>query len=311
MTCPPRLTIGLPVYNGENFLSQAIEALLGQSFDDFELVISDNASLDTTANICKQYQAQDARIRYFRQPRNIGLSPNHNFTVDVARGEFFKWAAHDDLYARDLLKLCVEALDEYPDVVLANSWTARIDGHGEVVKVERYPLKTALRSPSERFRSTLFDNGGDDDGGVIRTEVLRRIAPQGSYHHADRTAVSELVLHGPFYHVPQWLFFRRDHPERAEWKYTDVRAWCANLDPRRADALRNPKIRLYAEYVWAYIAAIHNAPLTSAERLSCYQHLTNWFISRTLPGGWVAEPPTGVDVDIDIADLVVGQEKQK
>jgi glycosyltransferase involved in cell wall biosynthesis len=310
MNRAPRLTIGLPVYNGENFLSQAIEALLGQSFDDFELVISDNASFDGTADICKQYEKQDSRVRYFRQSRNIGLSPNHNFTLDVARGELFKWAAHDDLYARDLLKLCVEALDEYPNVVLANSWTARIDSDAKVVKVERYPLKTGSPTASERFRSTLFDNGGDDDGGVIRTDVLRRIAPQGSYHHADRTAVSELVLHGPFYHVPQWLFFRRDHPERAEWKYTDVRAWCANLDPRRADVLRNPKIRLYAEYVWAYIAAIRKAPLTPADRLECYRHLTNWFISRTIPGGWVAEPPTGVDIEIDIADLVIGQGKQ-
>lgn len=307
----PRLTIGLPVYNGENFLEESIEALLGQTFEDFELVISDNASTDHTADICKKYEKQDSRIRYVRQPQNIGLSPNHNFTLDVARGEFFKWAAHDDLYARDLLKLCVEALDEHPNVVLAHCWTARIDGTGAVVKVEQYPLATADANAPERFRSTLFDNGGDDDGGVIRTKVLRDITPQGSYHHADRTAISELALHGPFYHVPQWLFFRRDHPERAEWKYTEVRAWCTNLDPRRANRFENPVIRLYAEYVWAYIAGIRHAPLTPGERRECYWHLMNWFISRARPGSNLSAPPVEADADIRIAELVAGRENRK
>lgn len=168
MSAPPRLTIGLPVYNGEKYVSESIEALLGQSFADFELIISDNASTDTTGDICRRYEKQDSRVRYFRQPRNIGLSPNHNFLVEQARGELFKWASYDDLYARDLLERCVDALDKYPEIVLAHCWTAKIDD-------------------LERFRSLLFDDGGDDDYGVIRTEVsagrrcrgatIMRIAP--------------------------------------------------------------------------------------------------------------------------------------
>ena len=113
MNAVPRLSIGLPVYNGENYLAESLDALLGQSYEDFELIISDNASTDGTADICRRYGKQDSRIRYIRQPRNIGLAPNHNVVLDQARGELFKWASHDDLYARDLLKCCVEALDEY------------------------------------------------------------------------------------------------------------------------------------------------------------------------------------------------------
>ena len=123
MNAVPRLSIGLPVYNGENFLAESLEALLGQSFEDFELIISDNASTDETAAICRRYGQQDSRIRYVRQPRNVGCASNHNFLVGQARGELFKWASHDDLYARDLLERCVDALDEYPYVVLAHSWT--------------------------------------------------------------------------------------------------------------------------------------------------------------------------------------------
>jgi hypothetical protein len=93
MRAAPRLSIGLPVYNGEKYLTESLDALLGQSFEDFELIISDNASTDDTARICKRYMKQDCRIRYIRQQRNIGAAPNHNFVVGQAAGELFKWAS--------------------------------------------------------------------------------------------------------------------------------------------------------------------------------------------------------------------------
>lgn len=309
MSRVPRLTIGLPVYNGENYLSESIESLLGQSYEDFELVISDNASTDGTADICEGYRKQDSRVRYVRQPRNIGLSPNHNFTLAQARSELFKWAAHDDLVGRDFLKLCVEALDEYPDVVLATAWTARIGSAGQIIKVEEYPLSTQSPSVSVRYRSALFGMGGDDDNGVIRTSVLRQTAPQGSHYHADRTPIAELVLYGRFYHIPEWLFFRRDHPARAEWKFTDARSWCTNLDPRRADRLRHPIARLYLEYVWTYVQGIRNAPLTSTDRRACYRHLMEWLADRALHAGNPGDPPATVDIEIDLESIVPGRGK--
>jgi glycosyltransferase involved in cell wall biosynthesis len=113
MNAGPRLSIGLPVYNGENYLAESLDALLGQTYEDFELIISDNASTDGTADICHRYAKQDSRIRYIRQRRNIGCAPNHNYLVGEARGEaLFKWASDDDLYARDMIRLCVEALGD-------------------------------------------------------------------------------------------------------------------------------------------------------------------------------------------------------
>jgi glycosyltransferase involved in cell wall biosynthesis len=284
MNAAPRLTIGLPVYNGKNYVGEAIEALLGQTFEDYELIISDNASTDGTADICQQYAKQDARIRYVRQPRNIGIAPNHNFIVTEARGELVKWASHDDLYARDMMERCVQALDEHPHVVLAHPWTAMIDGSGQVTAAIEYPLNTSSPSAPERFRSTLFANGGDDTGGVIRTEVMRRTTMLNSFHHADRTITTELALQGPFHQVTDWLYFRRDHPERNERTSPTVRARCTNLDPRRADPVRHPAARLYGEYIWGYVAAIRNAPLTSAERRACYRHLADYLTSRVRPG---------------------------
>lgn len=280
MTAAPRLTVGLPVYNGQKYLSESLDALLGQTYENFELVISDNASTDETTDICRRYAQQDFRIRYYRQPVNIGLSPNHNFVLDQARGELFKWASDDDLYARDLLKLCVEILDEKPAVVCAHSWTALIDESAAVKGAGRYPLATASEHAPERFRSVLFDEGGDDDGGVIRTAVLRAIPRLDSYHQADRSIIAELALQGPFDHVPDWLYFRRDHPGRAENACPTVRSRCANMDPRRASRFRHPAVRLYGEYVWAMAAAIHRAPMSAGDKRECYGYLREWLTNR-------------------------------
>jgi glycosyltransferase involved in cell wall biosynthesis len=120
----PTLTIGLPVYNGERYLTESLDALLAQTYQDFELVISDNASDDGTADICRAYAERDSRIRYLRQPVNIGAGPNHNVLVPMARGKYFKWASHDDLYDPQLLELCIEALESRPEFVLAHAWDA-------------------------------------------------------------------------------------------------------------------------------------------------------------------------------------------
>jgi glycosyltransferase involved in cell wall biosynthesis len=280
MNAVPRLSIGLPVHNGENHLAESLDALLGQSYEDFELIISDNASTDGTADICSRYEKQDSRVRYIRQPSNIGRVPNHNFLIEQARGELFKWAACEDLYARDLLKRCVEALDDNPHVVLAHSWSAMIDSSGAVLKLVGHPdVVTSLRAP-ERFWSMLVDGGGDYSYGVIRTEVLHRMPRHGSYHFADRAFTTEIALHGPFYQVPDWLFFWRDTPDRTPFT---VRTRCAYMDPSRADRWRHPVARLYAEYGWALIAMIQRAPLSPADKRECCRCLARWAADRALP----------------------------
>ena len=281
MKAAPQLSVGLPVYNGENYLAESLEALLGQSYENFELIISDNASTDGTADICRRYGKQDSRIRYIRQPRNIGLSLNHNFVIRQARGELFKMASHDDLYGRDLLKRCVDALDANPHVVVAHCWEAVIDQAGRITGVWRYLVASDAPRAPERFRSMLFDGWDDYTYGVMRTEVLLKTHLYGSYHLADRAINTELSLHGPFYIVPEWLYFRRDHPERTH-PFT-VRTRCAYLDPRRSDQLWHPVIRLYGEYLWAYVRAIRHAPLSHEDRHECYRHLARYMVGRVLP----------------------------
>jgi len=309
MTGPqvPRLSIGLPVYNGEEYLAESIEALLGQTYEDFELIITDNASSDGTEDICRRYEAKDSRIRYHRLPRNIGAAPNHNHVFTLARGELWKWASHDDLYGRDLLLRCIEALDERPDVVLAHAGTAVIDGSSHIKVPFDYRIATDSPHAPLRFRSLLFEPGGDDFYGVMRSDVLRRVAPHDSYHHADRTFVAEIALHGPFYQVPELLFFRRDHPTRAERANPTIPTRCANLDPRRAG---QSTVRLLGEYVWGFVAAVRRAPLTSSQRRECYRYLGQWLASRMRPGAGERiedRPPVdGPPLSIDL--IVAGRE---
>lgn len=340
MNAAPRLSIGLPVYNGEKYLKESLNALLGQTYEDFELIISDNASTDGTADICHRYEKDDSRIRYIRQPYNIGAAPNHNFLVREAHGTLFKWASADDLYARDLLERCVNALDEYPDVVLAHSWTAAVDSKGNVTQALEYPLATDSSSPPERFRSMLFgcsglfrtshgdnpsviraDNNGviraDDMYGVIRADVLRRVAPHGSYYHADRILMLEIGLNGRFHQTPEWLYFRRDHEDRGTHRPT-VRDWCGWLDPNRSNKLWNPTARLLAEYIGAYAAAIRRAPLSSADRRECYLYLAQWLGNRITSKVFSREfaptedrlPVTRGNHTPSVEEVVVGQEKK-
>lgn len=276
----PRVSVGLPVYNGERYLVEAIDSLLGQTYEDFELIISDNASTDRTEEICRSYQ--DSRIRYFRQARNIGLSPNHNFVIRQSRGEFFKCAHYDDRCAPLLLERCVDALVDNPDAVLAYTASATINEDGIIQGPIHYTGSAAIPRTPARFWRMLVDGWGDYYGGVVRLGALRRTAPHASYHFADRVFLTELGLYGTFFMVPECLHFRRHHSEQAG-RRSDMRERCAILDPRRGDRVRHPAIRLYGEYPLGFARAIHNSPLSPSERRECYVALAKWSSTRLFP----------------------------
>ena len=278
----PALTIGLPVFNGEEYLAEALDGLLGQTFEDFELIISDNASTDSTGAICRDYARRDRRIRYVRQPHNVGAGPNHNLLVPLASAPLFKWASHDDVYEPRLVERCVEMLGRHPEVVLVNVADGLIDDQGSVIDRPPYPLDSESPSPRRRLRSLLMEDGGNDFYGVIRTDVLRAVRPHNSYPHADRVFMAELILAGPWRQVPEVLFFRREHPDRASHAGS-VRRVCVQLEPRRANRWRYPLLLLYIEYLLGFFTAVARAPISSREKLRCYYEVARWLTSRAQP----------------------------
>ena len=207
----PRVTIGLPIYNGEQLLPQALESLLTQDFDDFEVVISDNASVDGTPELCAAYAAKDPRIRYVRNERNLGSIPNFNKLVGLARGEYFKWAAHDDWCEPQFVRRAVEVLDADPGVVLCHAKATRVDEDGHTMVVDLDPLDVRTPHPAERFRPGLWSQRAlYPIYGGVRTEARRRTQLFRSHSGSDRILLAELSLLGQLHQIPELLLYERE-----------------------------------------------------------------------------------------------------
>lgn len=274
MNSPPRVSMGLPVYNGGHLLPDALASLLGQDFDDFELIVSDNGSTDGTEEVCRDWAAQDARIRYVRHDRNRGASFNHNFCVHEARGELFKWCSDDDLLRPTFLGRCVEALAEDPGAVLAYTRACDIDEEGILVR-RRGDHITGVTGPrpSDRFRRVLRElRPCFPIFGVVRTSVLRRTGLLGAYTSADRVLLAELALHGPWREVPDHLFLHREHPRRSTYTHADRRVRAAWFDPANRSRRVLPTWRLLS----GYRRAVRRAALPPVERLWCEAETARW-----------------------------------
>jgi len=209
----PRIFIGLPVYNGARFLSRSIDSLLTQSFSDFTLLISDNASSDETQAICQQYCAQDRRVRYLRQVTNIGAPHNWNFVANQAEGEYFKWATANDECAPQMLERCIHALDNDPSAVLCQGRTCLVDEETDAREFYSQDLDLLDERPSDRLRNLsmrLALNNGQS--GLIRLSSLRRTGLDRPYPGGDIPLMAELALIGRFIVLPDVLFYRRMGP---------------------------------------------------------------------------------------------------
>lgn len=210
----PLVTVGMPVFDGEQFLAQAIESILGQRYRHFELVISDNASTDKTEAICRKYLALDSRISYHRQPRNLGVVHNSNEVFRSAQGKYFRWASYDDYTTLDHLEKCVDALESCPKAVASFSHTVWIEGDEQSERSEN--LHVTSDDPVARFANCLAEMSKCNlPYGLIRTKTLRATRLFGDYIGSDIDLMLELSLYGTFVEIPEPLFFRRLHDEAA------------------------------------------------------------------------------------------------
>jgi len=279
---PPRLSIGLPVYNGDAFLAQAIDSLLAQSYRDFELIISDNASIDGTEAICRVRAALDPRIRYFRNEENLGAMHNFNRVVELSRGEYFKWAAHDDLHEPAFVERCVEALDRHPDVVLACTKLVDIDEHGVRKPVEVPVLAWDSPHPNARFRALANPHHRCESiFGVVRTAVLRGTMLLSDYAGCDRVLLAQIALEGKFYEVPEVLFLHREHKRRSTREFRSEQTRTFWFNPARAGRPVYPHVRMLR----GYANVVAGARVPFLDKAACIAMLVPWSI-RNRPGLW-------------------------
>jgi len=272
-----RLSIGMPVYNGENYLAEAIKSVLDQTYGDFTLYISDNGSTDSTPQICRELADSDSRIVFERHDENRGAAWNYERVRELGAGtELFKWAAHDDVLAPTFLERCIGALDANPDAALAFAGVAAIDSHGTVTRIKHRLVHPMAPTPHKRFRQVVMSDANCDAVfGVMRWSALRHTRGHGDYCAADRVFLAELAIMGPFVEVPEVLFLNRDHPARST-KVTggDFRRLTAWFNPDRPEQFA-PYWRLWREYA----EAARRAPVSERERRLLYRELA-WYLPR-------------------------------
>ncbi|HTP67893.1 MAG TPA: glycosyltransferase family 2 protein [Dongiaceae bacterium] len=270
----PRVSVGMPVYNCKKYVAEAIESNLRQTFTNFELVITDNCSTDGSAEICRAYAARDSRVKYHRNPENIGAGGNFRRCFELSQGEYFRWTPSDDVVGPELLELCVEVLDRDPSILLAYPRTRLIDGEGQIIRDYDENLHLLQERPSTRFKEVSHRlRLCNVQYGLTRREILGRTGLMRNYAGGDIPLILEMSLYGKFYEVPEHLFYRRMH-ESASSAMKDIKDVMNLFDPKKRD-----KLFLYN---WVHLGAkyrsIARAPISFSEKMRTFSFLTRWAI---------------------------------
>jgi glycosyltransferase involved in cell wall biosynthesis len=288
MNSTPLVSVGLFVYNGERFLEESLDSILNQTFTDFELIISDNASTDRTGEIARDYAQRDKRIRYHRAPKNMGAGWNVRRVYELATGKYFKQAAVDDLIEPDFLRRCVEILEGEPGCVVAYAATKEIDENGNFIQNYVTPMRLDVDDPVARFRQMLLiPCWCYEIYGVMRRSALQQIPPLGSYVNGDHVLLTRMSLLGRFYEISELLFINRHHKGqstktlplrlRHPRRFRLTKRICRLpspewWDPAKTRVITFPEFRLLLEY----FLSIYNAPLSAGQKLRCYPMLIVW-----------------------------------
>jgi glycosyltransferase involved in cell wall biosynthesis len=269
----PRVSIGLPVYNGENFLKCALESILAQTYTDLELVISDNASEDATQEICQNFAEKDQRVRYYRNPRNLGLFKNFNQVFEFSKGKYFQWMAHDDLLAPEFLSKTVPILDQDESIVICYSREYRIDVEGKIIETTDYasPLGNS-EIPNERFYDALFVPP-ISVSGLIRSDALKKTRLHLEFIGSDWNLALELALLGRFYQIPDRLYLRRSHPEEST-KMFPKHERMAYSCPSKAKQIQFPMWRQTFEY----FRSVYRFDKPIKDKAYYYSELFRWML---------------------------------
>lgn len=275
-----RLTIGLPVYNGERFLRDALDSILGQTFGDFALVVSDNASTDSTVEIVQEYAARDERIVLLRSEMNRGAAWNYNRVFAHCRTPYFKWAAADDMLAPTCVERSLAVLEAAPpSVVLVYPLTQIVDAAGTAVETFGDDLASPPGAPphvrlGQVLRRIVLGNAVF---ATMRSDALRRTRLHGNYPAADHVLLAELALVGEFREIGEPLFLRRLHEATSVRANPTKEARSRWFDTQRKP-VRHPGLMLFRQY----LGGIRGAQLSPRERILAYAvFLRAWAKPRT------------------------------
>lgn len=274
MGAKPLVGVGLPVYNGEEFLAAAIGSVLSQTFQDFEIIISDNGSTDRTEKICREHASREPRVTYHRAAENRGIVWNYNQVFQLSPShEYFMWFSHDDVLAPTYLERCVEILKTDSTVALSFSNWGEIDAAGGLLNSHKSRVIMDAPDPVERFRQAIrLEHLCEPWCGVTRSEIVKKTGGYGSYADYDRVLFAEIGLHGRFVEIPETLFFRREHKGRSIYLHPSRFERTSWIAPQRGSEIVFPHFRELREF-WS---AVKRSNLPRAERNACSWALLGW-----------------------------------
>ena len=275
----PLASIGIPVFQGEDFLDEALEAARAQRYEKLEIIVSDNASTDGTPDIIARHAGKDDRIVSITQIENIGAAENYNRAFRESRGEYFAWNAHDDYSSLDFISDGVNALESDPGAVVAVGRPIRVDATGQKLEEIHFPQEFRSASPAVRFRAAARTSTAPLAFGLFRSSTLKATSLHGPFTGSDRNLVAEVMLYGRAVEAGSSEFYLREHDNRSvrrlhkgSLRFSHPReAWFA---PDRGGKVVFPSWRRLGSYFSAVTRARH---LGIRDRLTCY-----WAIVRLL-----------------------------
>jgi glycosyltransferase involved in cell wall biosynthesis len=293
----PRVSIGVPVYNGQKYIGATLDSLIAQTFSDIEIIVTDNCSTDATPQIVQSYAGRDPRVIYLRNAANLGPARNYNSSLSLARGEFFKWCSADDVCAPDFVEKCVAALDADPAVVVAYPRTSVIDSEGALVRHYDYELDFDYPRDFVRFARIVHvdhhAHGAHELYGVIRMQALRAAGGMRTHVRGDSVLLARLLLLGRFRRIEEYLFFNRDHSDRSSRYLARQRVregsrlsrylGCGPLpsaewwDEKLRGKIVFPEWRVLGEYARA---AYETDSLSPGGRAACYAVLAGFMLGH-------------------------------
>ena len=228
MKISPRLSIGLPVYNGEKFIKESIDSLINQTFQNFEIIISDNSSTDATEQICKDYVTHDKRIKYYRQFENKGAPANFLKVLGLANGHFFMWAAADDKFENNHLENLIQALESDNKASVAMSSAKIIDDTGCITSQVNLPqIQNSVFQKELSYALALGSKHHYFIYGMWVRTVLNNLLPIPNGRYSDRvfilfasTRIKFILIDEPTYirrinNIVNWKRYKKTDPKLA------------------------------------------------------------------------------------------------
>lgn len=284
----PLVAIGVPVYNGERFLEATLDCLLAQTYRNIEIIVSDNASTDGTAAICKRYAQLDPRVKHARTEINVGANGNIRRLAGMFRGEYFKLSNADDLVGPEFVARCVEVLESDPSVALVCTLSRLIDMDGRPLRNYQDDMHICESSAVDRFVRILerirLTNSiqGVGRGGILRELFLRH----GSYDGADMVMLAAIAARGGIHQIQQVMFDRRMHEWSASSRSGDAKATQEYLDPATTGAVSAYLTRIAC----GYVAEGFRAPFSAGIRMKlAYKALRSLVSQRgALAREWIS-----------------------